>query len=148
MSKYLGWACERRLVLSVHVCHMGRCWHVSITVHMLVYVCAFGCVPGHLSDYVHSCGCYWVYMCVVSICKRVCVCVCGCWHVWYWVSVSASVCTYVDMSVCACHCMSVPPLVLPPPTAAGPAGDSPRAPLTAVFYHHLPRKGAQEDGDK
>lgn len=137
------------------VCH---CTRVGVCMCMRVYPCA--CV-GRCAH--HSCGCPWAYMsrsAFVSmlLCAPVTVCVrvSGCWHVRYRVSVSvrAHHCArvLVCLSACVaspmCCCVSAPPLVLPPLTAAGPAGDSPRAPLTAVFYHHLPRKGAQEDGDK
>jgi hypothetical protein len=74
-----------------------------------------------------------------------CVRVSGSWRVQLGVSVSASLyadrCAHVLLWVCAFPGAASLP-------AAGPARSSPRAPLTAVFYHHLLRKGAQEDGDK
>lgn len=48
-----------------------------------------------------------------------------------------TVCVLVPLSVCACHCahvlLSASPLALPPPTAAGPAGNSPHAPSLLSF---------------
>lgn len=151
MSAHLGRACECRLVLvRAPVCHMSRCRHMAVSVHVLVCVCVCGCVPGCIRLCV--CSQRWVswvtYVCsaLVSMsplcmCRSVCVCL------------AASVCACVMTCLCVCCCAHVLVCACASPGAATSdscraSWASPCAPLTAVFYHHLPRKGAQEDGDK
>lgn len=143
--------------------HVYEClfWSVYMYVsheHVLACVCHRTCILVYVCPDVHSSECHWAYMCVCSafmgmsllwlnLCAyvslhvgaRVCVRA-RCWHVWYRVSVSACVCVLLCPSapLWCCHLRQL----------QGQPGTAPRAPLTAVFYHHLPRKGAQEDGDK
>lgn len=119
--------------------------YLSIAVHILVYVCA-GWVC--LWACIRLCVCsqlkyHWTYMCVVSICKHVIhccvhvtVCVSGCYlvlDVCVGICVHMCWCVCVFVSLCPCAAVSVPALVLPPLTAAGPARDSPAPPSLLSF---------------
>ena len=92
------------------------------------------------------CVCRHSPLCVcaaVSMGEHHCACVQLCLHAPLCVLAAVSVgthhcaCVLVPLSVCACHCahvlLSARPLVLPPPTAAGPAGNSPHAPSLLSF---------------
>lgn len=132
----------------------GQCTHV------LVYGGAWACVIPWmftaLSVTRHTCVCSAVWGHVIVIAEYVCMCV----HpplagVVLCVCVCKSLCmSFGGGCVCVCHCAHVLLCVCTSPGAA--TSDSCRAsrerppapPLTAVFYHHLPGKGAQEDGDK
>lgn len=140
-------------------CHMSRCWHVSlsITVHVLVYVCACWVCPWAcvILCVCSQLGCHWAYMCVIShslLCTCHCVCVrllsgtgCLCLHLSARVLVCLCVCVRVAVPMCCYVCVC--PGAATSNSCRASQGQ-PSAPLAAVFYHHLPRKGAQEDGDK
>ena len=106
------------------------CVCMSVHAHhcVCVLVCLWACTIVHVCwcVYVHHCAC--VLLCLhAPLCVRAAVSV-GTHH---------CVCVLVPLSVCACHCahvlLSARPLALPPPTAAGPAGNSPRAPSLLSF---------------
>jgi len=128
----------------VLVClHTPLC--VCAGVSACTIVCACCCVCGHAP----LCVCAGVAACTMCVCAAVsvgvhhCACVLVCLHALLCVHAAVSVgthhcaCVLVPLSVCACHCahvlLSAHPLVLPPPTAAGPAGNSPHAPSLLSF---------------
>lgn len=85
---------------------------------------------------VRVCWCVYVYMhhcACVLLCLCTCTIVCVCW----WVCTHHCACVLVPLSVCAHHrahvLLSARPLALPPPTAARPARNSPRAPSLLSF---------------
>ena len=110
------------------------CLCVYLIVRMWCCVCV--CVSVHA----HHCVCVLVCLCE-SIIVHVCWCVCM--HASPCVCAGVSVCAHhcacvlVPLSVCARHhahvLLSARPLALPPPTAARPAGNSPRAPSVLSF---------------
>ena len=124
--------------------HHFTCVLVCLCESIIVHVCC--CVCGHAPLCVCAGVCEQAPLCIcagVSARTIMCACCCVCGHAPLCVCADVSVCAYhcacvlVPPSVCARHrahvLLSARPLALPPPTAARPAGNSPRAPSLLSF---------------